>query len=311
MNYDYSLIYFPSADGKSTVAAHVFAPKSKPIKGIVQLAHGMVDHVQRYEELAAYLTERGYVFAGNDHLGHGLTASSDEDLGYFAESNSISYILKDMHTLNRRLRDTYGKKPVIMGHSMGSFISRLYVAKYPNSASGHIIHGTGGPMGIILPLGKALVRTLIFFKGDKHRSKFVKKLSFAGYNSKFPKSEGENAWLSSDTERVKNKGENIREGFTFTLGAYRDLFKMVGASNSGKWYSEYPKSMRTLVMSGDMDPVGNYGAGPSYVYKHLLVSGSENVSMKLYKNARHELFNEVCRYEVFADIVNWLEASAE
>ena len=311
MNYDYSLTYFPSTDGKSSVAAHIFAPKNQPIRGIVQLAHGMVDHVLRYEELASYLTSHGYVFAGNDHLGHGLTAASNDELGYFAQRDSISYLLRDMHTLNRRLRDTYGKKPTILGHSMGSFLSRLYVAKYPNSVSGHIIHGTGGPMGPILPLGKALVRILIALKGERHRSSFVKKLSFSGYNSKFPKSEGANAWLSSDIERVRNKGENAREGFTFTLAAYRDLFSMVGYSNCGKWYAEYPKSVRTLVMSGDMDPVGKYGAGPTHVYKHLLISGAERVSLKLYKNARHELFNEVCRGEVFSDIVSWLEASAE
>lgn len=312
MNYKYTFTSFPSADGKSTVAAHIYAPAFGPVKGIVQLAHGMVDHVQRYEALADYLTGRGYVFAGNDHLGHGSTAIADDDFGYFADEDSINVVLKDMHTMNRLLRGDYpGLKPVIMGHSMGSFLSRLYVVKYPNSICGHIIHGTGGPMGAILPLGKALVSFLILLRGARYRSKFVKNLSFMGYNSKFPKEEGENAWLTRDTETVKSKAADKRSGFTFTLAAYKDLYNMVGSSNSKRWFCDYPKSLRTVIMSGDMDPVGKYGDGPRYVYKHLLINGAADLSLKLYEGARHELFNETCRDEVFADIVSWMEAAAQ
>ena len=159
MNYEIKTVSFASGDGNSTVKAKIYVPKDKPIIGVVQLAHGMKDHVGRYEVLADYLTGEGYVFAGNDHLGHGETAASKENLGFFAPKDSINIILHDLHTMNRLLRKEFPDfKPVLMGHSMGSFLSRLYVNKYPHTVSGHIIHGTGGPMGIILPLGKEIGR---------------------------------------------------------------------------------------------------------------------------------------------------------
>ena len=307
MNYELQLESFPSGDGKSTVAARIYVPRDKEIKGVLQIAHGMKDHVERYEVLAEALTKEGYVVAGNDHIGHGRTAKDKSDLGFFAEKDSVDIILHDLHTMNKILRNKFPSfTPVILGHSMGSFLSRLYVNKYPHTVAGHIIHGTGGPMGIILPLGKALVNTVMLFKGKRGYSKLIANMAFMGYNSKFPKSEGECAWLTRDTERVNGSDRNEYTTFPFTVSAYRDLFQMVGLSNSKKWFDSYPKDIPTLVMSGDMDPVGNYGKGPSYVYKHLLMSGTSSVTLKLYEGARHELFNETCRNEVFSDITNWL-----
>lgn len=307
MNYELQLESFPSGDGKSTVAARIYVPKNEEIKGVLQIAHGMKDHVERYEILAEALTKEGYVVAGNDHIGHGRTAKDKKDLGFFAEEDSINIILHDLHSMNRLLRTRFPEfKPVLLGHSMGSFLSRLYVNKYPHTVSGHIIHGTGGPMGAILPLGKALVNTVMLFKGKRGYSKLIANMAFMGYNSKFPKSEGECAWLTRDVERVNGSDRNEYTTFPFSVSAYRDLFNMVGLSNSKKWFSAYPKELPTLVMSGNMDPVGNYGKGPSYVYKHLVMVGISDVTLRLYDGARHELFNETCREEVFSDITNWL-----
>lgn len=310
MNYELKNISFASTDGKSTVSAKIYVPKEKEIIGVVQLAHGMIDHVGRYEALAEYLTGEGYVFAGNDHLGHGKTAGTEESFGFFADKNGVDAVIGDLYSMNKILRETFPKfKPIIMGHSMGSFLSRLYVRKHPDTVSGHIIHGTGGPMGAILPLGKALVNAIMLFRGKKYRSVFVAKMSFMGYNSKFPKEEGAFAWLSRDVARVSGDDRNEYTTFIFTLSAYRDLFRMVGSSNSKKWFKEYPKDIPTFIMSGDMDPVGKYGKGPKYVYEHLLSSGVSNVQLKLYDGARHELFNETCRDEVFLDIKSWLSGA--
>jgi alpha-beta hydrolase superfamily lysophospholipase len=136
-------------------------------------------------------------------------------------------------------------------------------------------------------------------------------MAFAGYNSKFPKEEGKNAWLTSCSELIEGRDDDKYTSFRFTESGYRELFYMLGKCNSKKWFSEYPKNMKTLIMSGDMDPVGNYGKGPAYVYKKLLVEGCTDVSMKLYAGARHELFNEFCREEAFADIIAWLGGIGE
>ena len=306
-------ISFPSSDGKHTVHGEIYEPQGEKPRGILQISHGMIDYVGRYEVLAEYLCERGYILAGNDHLGHGHTAKScPEDYGFFADEGGVEYLLSDLNAMNGELKKLYPGLPIIlMGHSMGSFLSRLYAVKYPESISGHIIHGTGGPMGPILPLGKLMVKLNSALFGNRNRSKFIRSLAFSGYNSKFPKEDGHNAWLTRDVARVAVRDSDEFTSFYFTVSAFYDLFTAIGRSNSRNWFKSYPKEMRTLVMAGDMDPVGSYGKGPSCVFRKLTEAGCKRVDVKLYPGARHELFNETedCRLEAFADIVSWLDAT--
>lgn len=308
MNYNFSEITFPSKDGIHTVYAELYTPKLRSAKGIVQLAHGMIDYVGRYEKLADYLTGEGYIFAGHHHLGHGKTVSSAEDFGIFAEKDGVDFLIADMHTMNKYLRESFPTLPlIVMGHSMGSFIARLYAQAHPHSMRGVIIHGTGGP-NPLLPVGKALASLISKIKGPRHRSTLITRLAFGNYNSKFPKSDGINAWLTRDVEKVAGRADDKFTNFFFTVSGYSDLFDMIKKSNSQSWFSEYPKELPTLIVSGDMDPVGNYGKGPDYVYKHLLIAGCKKVDMKMYEGARHELFNETNSEEVFADLVSWIES---
>lgn len=307
MSYNYSEITFPSSDGKNKVFAEIYTPKTVSAKGVIQLSHGMVDYVTRYTELAQYLTANGYIFAGNHHLGHGKTAAGEEDFGYFAEKGGVDFLLRDLHSMNKQLRAMFPALPVIMlGHSMGSFLARLYAERYPHDIAGLIIHGTSGPNPLI-PFGKLAVALRRMSKGDRYRSSFITKMAFGSYNSHYPKSEGKLAWLTRDTQTVTGKYTDKYSSFKFTLSAYRDLFDMISRSNSSEWFSNYPKELPTLIVSGDDDPVGSYGKGPTYVYKKLLMARHSKVSLKLYKGARHELFNEINREEVFCDLVLWLD----
>ncbi len=311
MNYTVQYVKFPSANGHSECTGTLYVPKGE-VRGVVQLSHGMVDHVGRYTLLADALAAHGYVLAGNDHLGHGLTAKGSGDpYGYFADDNGRELVLGDLYTMNTLLRERFGMLPVLMGHSMGSFLSRLYTVRHPETVSGHIIHGTGGPMGAILPLGIGLVNLIILFRGASYRSQFVKNLAFSGYNSHFPKEEGGSAWLTRDLPLVADRDESEFTSFTFTVSAYRELFRMVGESNAKEWFAGYPKDLPTIVMSGSEDPVGNYGRGPQYVYDILKENGVSGVTLKLYDGARHELFNETCREQVFADMLEWLYGVAK
>lgn len=307
MNYNFSEITFPSKDGIHTIYAELYIPKARSVKGIVQLAHGMIDHVGRYKHLAEYLTGEGYILAGNNHLGHGKSAGKPEDFGHFADKGGVDLVLCDMHAMNKYLSDTFPEIPIVMmGHSMGSFLARLYVEKYPHTIKGAVIHGTSGP-NPLLPMGRVLTSVVRLIRGPRHRSGLVKNLAFGSYNKKFPKSEGRDAWLTREIKELDARKEDKYTAFTFTASAYLDLFKMIHDCNSDSWFSEYPKELPTLIMSGDMDPVGNYGKGPDYVYKHLMISGCKSVEMKMYGGARHELFNEINRDEVFLDLVRWLE----
>jgi alpha-beta hydrolase superfamily lysophospholipase len=188
---------------------------------------------------------------------------------------------------------------------MGSFLARLYTVVFPETVDGLIIHGTGGP-NPLAPVGKLIASVIKKLYGPRHKSKLITKMACGSYNKKFPKEEGRHAWLTRDLRRVAGRDTDIFQNFGFTVSAYIDLFDMLIKCNKKEWFSAYPKDMPTLVISGDMDPVGNYGKGPRYVYKQLMISGAENVTLKTYEGARHELFNETNADEVFEDILAWL-----
>ena len=309
-NYKLTEISFPSADEKHTIYGEIYEPLSGEVRGVVQLAHGMTDYVARYEWLASALTDAGYVFAGHCHLGHGKSAGREEDLGYFAKKNGISLLLSDMHRMNKLLRGAYPAKPIIvLGHSMGSFIARLYTAQHPHHMDACVILGTGGK-NPLQPLGVGLCSLLSLFLGDRHRSSLISAMSTGRYKKMFP-GEGTTAWLTRDPARVGTYKSDPYCSVTFTLSAYRDLFRMLGACNSKRWYKAYPKNMPTLLMSGDRDPVGNFGKGVNEVYRRMLLAGCSQVSLKLYEGARHELFNETNREEFAEDLCRFLESVAK
>ena len=308
MSYIKREIGFPSSDGKSTVKATVYAPENCAVRGVVQLSHGMIDYVGRYEGLAEFLTSHGFVFAGNEHLGHGRTAASADDLGYFCERDGYLRVLDDLKEMNSILHREYPDLPIVLfGHSMGSFLARLYVNRHAETVSAVVIHGTGGK-NPAAPLGKLLVSLLKLMFGDKHRSKFVTGIAFGSYNSHYDKAEGTNAWLTRDGATVANRDTDPYTSFIFTLGGYGDLFNMLSECNSGEWYAEYPTSLPTLIMSGDDDPVGDYGKGVREVHEGLCAAGVKNLTIKTYPGARHELFNETNRAEVFDDLLAWLNS---
>ena len=309
MNYNFTELTFASADGQSTVYAELYTPKSVTARGIVQLAHGMIDHPGRYKELADYLTSQGYIFAGHHHLGHGKTAKSPEELGFFAEKEGRELLVKDMHSFNRYLRDTFPTLPLaVLGHSMGSFITRKYIEAHPHSLRAAVILGTAGPNPLV-GMGIGVAGLLQKLYGSHHRSELVRSLAFGSYNSRFPKEEGEWAWLTRDLPAVADRSTDPYTSFSFTVSAYIELFKMIGEVNSKAWFKDYPKELPTLIVSGDTDPVGDYGRGPRKVYSELMLAGCSRVSLKLYEGARHELFNELDREVFFSDLVGWLNGA--
>lgn len=307
MNYNFNEYRFPSADGKNTIYAEIYTPKHVAPRGIVQLAHGMIDYTGRYTALASFLCDHGFIFAGNHHLGHGKSVADSNDFGFFAERDGYKYVIKDVHSMNKYLHKTHPDLPIILlGHSMGSFISRIYVAEYPSTVSGLIIHGTGGPNPLV-GVGKLLAKIITSFYGSHHRSELINNMAFGSYNKRYPKEEGHNAWLTRDLLKVADRDTNEFTSFKFTVSGYTDLFTFLANSNSKSWFKRYPTKMPTLIMSGDMDPVGNYGKGPAYVYKQLMINGASDVTLKMYEGARHELFKEINADEVFLDILTWLE----
>ena len=306
MNYIHRDITFPSADGKNTIHAELFIPSDDNINCVVQISHGMMDYIGRYALMADVLCANGIALAGNDHLGHGDSVSTPEDYGFFASKGGYDFVIDDVKRMNDLIRKEIPDVPVILlGHSMGSFIARLYALGYEDSIDGLIIHGTAGP-NPATGAGLLLVKLLRAIKGERHRSKFVCSMADGGYNKGFDSAEGSGAWLTRDPSMVADRIGNPKNDFIFTLAGYEDLFHFLGNCNDPDWFCQFPKKLPTLVVSGENDPVGGFGKGVRYVYENLKKYGAD-VTLKLYPDARHELFNETNRNEVFADLIKWIE----
>ncbi|MBR7112100.1 MAG: lysophospholipase [Clostridia bacterium] len=294
-----------SADGKTTVHAYLWIPTHCEPRAIVQLAHGMCEYVSRYDEWARRFAAEGIVFCGNDHLGHGHTAAAPEDLGHTAARGGADFLVEDLYTLTKTVKARFEGLPLFLyGHSMGSFVARLYLTRYGEDLTGALLSGTAGPeapTGIALTLAHGLARA----KGVRHRSKFITSLAFGAYNKRFGEEKDPNSWLT----RVKEVRERYQKDpfchFVFTLGGYDTLFSLLGAVSSKHWAENVPKHLPIFLFSGEMDPVGNYGRGIQKIYRRLTETGC-NVTQKLYPGGRHEMHNEENRDEVFADIMDFL-----
>lgn len=300
---------FKSVSGLADIHAASYMPENKDsIKAVIQIAHGMAEHLERYEAFADVLCENGFAVYINDHLGHGQSVSSKEELGYFGEKDGWKNFVEDCHKLLEIAKsENPGKPYIFFGHSMGSFVSRSFSFKYANELSGAVFCGTSGP-NPAAGIGSAVASLIGKVKGSHYRSKFIDGLAFGAYNKQF---EGRTAfdWLSRDNEQVDKYIADELCGFLFTAYGYRDMFSLLQSVSDKNWFENYSKQLPVLIVSGDKDPVGNYGKGVKQVYDGLKAAGKDNVTMHLYKDARHEILNEKAAFDaVCKDIISWAEA---
>lgn len=296
---------YPSADGRSTAHAYIWAPSDTEPRMILQMSHGMCEYIERYDSWARRFAEQGILFCGNDHIGHGRTAGNDTALGYTAPRGGADIMVEDLHTLTRLMRKRYPHTPIVLyGHSMGSFVARLYLTKYGEELAGALISGTAGP-GQPTGIARALAHTVAAFKGDGHRSKLLTSLAFGAYNKRFTEERDPASWLTRVSDVRAQYAVDPWCKFIFTAAGYDTLFSLLNAVSSKKWAQAVPKHLPILLFAGDKDPVGNYGRGVYAVWRRLVHAGC-NAELKLYEGGRHEMHNETNKDEVFADIINFL-----
>ncbi len=298
---------FLSTDKKTKIHALKWEPDQGEISGVLQISHGMIEHVERYEAFAKYLTEKGFVVVGNDHLGHGNSVISQDDWGYFAPKNGSDLVVKDLQKLRMHIQKKYPEVPYfILGHSMGSFLLRKYLAHYGAGLSGAVIMGTGTQPNIAVQTGKFLCSFLALFHGWHYRSELVDQLIFSSNNSKFQGKDG-GSWLTKDIEIAAAYQKDPRCTFKFTLNGFYNLFDTIYEINQKKNIYAIPKELPLLLVSGQDDPVGNYGTGVRKAYETYQEAGIQDISCKLYPSDRHEILNEIDREIVYDDIYRWLQ----
>ncbi|KYH34656.1 phospholipase YtpA [Clostridium tepidiprofundi DSM 19306] len=276
-------------------------------KAAIQIAHGASEHAKRYFEFAKTLTEEGFVVYANDHRGHGKTALNDEELGFFAEKNGWKIVVDDMHELTDIIKKENGDIPIfLLGHSMGSFLARSYIIEYGKGIDGVILSGTGYNTSFEIKLGLLISNREINKKGLKTKSMKLQKLTFGSLNNKFKSPRTDYDWLNRDEKEVDKYIEDKLCGGAFTTSSYRDLFNGISEICNLKNISKVPKTLPIYLFSGDKDPVGKNGKGVLKVYNLFKKAGIRDIEMKLYKDGRHEMLNELNKHEVYEDIINWI-----
>ncbi|APQ96567.1 alpha/beta hydrolase [Clostridium botulinum] len=283
--------------------------KEQDIKAIIQISHGMAETANRYEELASYLSEAGYIVYANDHRGHGKSALSLDQLGYLGEEDGFMSMVEDVHTLNTIIKEENKGLPVfLLGHSMGSFISQRYIQLYGQELNGVILVGTNGNQGPLINMGILVAKLEMRFKGRRHKSNLLNNLSFGGYNKKFEPNRTEFDWLTRDEKEVDKYIKNEYCGAIFPTSFYHDFLKGLKSIWKEENKNKIPINLPIFIIAGDKDPVGNFGKGILNLYNFYKSIGVVDVNYKLYKEGRHEILNEINKREVFQDVLNWIDS---
>ena len=298
--------HFNSSNGVDKCAYCIYTPQIEPYKGIIQISHGMCEYIERYEHFAEFFVNRGYIVCGNDHLGHGKSAATNDDLGYFAEKDGWSHLVNDLHRFTLIMKNKYKSLPYfLLGHSMGSFVARLYITRFPNELNGAIILGTGDDKALS-EIGVRATRSVATLKGERFRSTKLNTLIFGVYNDRIEDKQTVFDWLTHDREVVKKYMDDEKSNFIFTASGFVDLTTLLRRVSSDEWVKNVPNKLPILIASGTADPVGGYGKGVLNVYERLINAGC-NVDIKLYPGARHELINETMKEIVYDDLLIWIQ----
>ncbi len=298
---------FDSRDGVHKLWAVRYLPEGEP-KAIVQIVHGMAEYVERYEGFAEYLTERGFMVTGEDHLGHGRSVPEGETYGYFCPQDPATVVVRDVHRLKKMNQEKYPGIPCfILGHSMGSYILRNYLCRYGTGIQGAVVMGMGTENPAAVAFVKALSACMQLIYGEKHLSRTLDKLVMGKYDQRITNPRTESDWLTKDEEIVNRYRIDPLCGFPFTVNGYRTLFELVSRLNKKENLSRLPKDLPVLVTSGEEDPVGAYGAGVKKAYESMKEAGMRNVELKLYPGDRHEILNELDKAKVMEDVAVWIE----
>lgn len=298
--------YFNSSTGKNKIHARMCVPDTEP-RAIVQIIHGIAEYIDRYDEFMSFLADNGIIAVGTDHLGHGKSIESEEQTGFFAYENGWDYAVRDEEVLRLAMHENYPELPIIVfGHSMGSFMARTLLIRYPDAFNAAIISGTGNQSSALVNGGLFMGNLVTGLKGAHHYSKFLNNLAFGSYNKIYENPKTEYDWLSRDEANVQKYIDDPLCGFIPTCSLFRDMMTGVKFITNKKNLTAMNKDMPVYFMSGDMDPVGECGKGVQKAYNNFLEAGMKDVSIKLYPGGRHEMLNEINKDEVYYDILTWL-----
>lgn len=295
--------FYYGSKGAGTIHGCRWTPEQPPV-AVVQITHGIAEYVERYDDFARYLNRLGFLVVAEDHMGHGKSINGEGIQGYF--HGGWFTAVEDSYQLLQDTRKEFPNLPyVLFGHSMGSFMTRTILEKYPDSGiSAAVICGTGWKPKAMLNTGIGVCQMVCKQQGEKKPSKILEKLVFSNYNKKVEHSRTSYDWLTRDSGIVDRYLADPFCGFTPTGGLMREL--LTGIRYEQENLSAMKKDLPVLFIAGGDDPVGNYGKGVLRSAEAFRKAGMLDVSCKIYPLGRHEILNEIKREEVYQDISSWL-----
>ena len=300
---------FLSTDGSTALHGVLWEPTEVSPVAVLQIAHGVAEYIDRYDDFARFMNSHGVVVVGHDHLGHGRSVTVNGTPVYFGDGATWKTVTDDLYVLHTRMKEQYPSLPhVLMGHSMGSFLARSYLIRYPGTVKAAILMGTGWQGSIVLSAGLALCNA-IASKGADKTSPLITKLAFGSYNKKIKTPRTPSDWLSVDEENVDAYIADPLCGGEMTVGLFREMLRGIRFNQKFSSLDKMNGETPVLLISGNSDPVGDMGAGINQTYTEFKRSGVADCTVKLYSGLRHEILNEKAhRAEVYGDIWNWMEA---
>jgi len=297
----------PAPDGMA-IFVRGFLPEPAP-RAVVQIAHGMAEHGARYARLAAALAKHGIGTYAADHRGHGHSVVSPDDLGHFADRDGWRKVLDDQRMLLDEIKSRHPRTPLfLMGHSMGSFITRCMLPTVARELSGFIISGTGHQPLPLVQLARVVATAERARLGKRGKSALLRMLTFDAYNKQVENPRTDSDWLSRDPREVDAYLSDPLCGFMCTTQLYRDMFGGMLTAFGPEALHAVPKTLPVYIMAGECDGVNQRLAGIRRLHLALEAEGIKELTLRVYPGARHELLNETNRDEVTRDLIGWLEA---
>ncbi|MBO4676245.1 MAG: lysophospholipase [Oscillospiraceae bacterium] len=290
-----------------TLTCREYRPEGDPV-GILQVIHGLGEHQGRYVSFARFLAENGFAVYTSDLPGHGPAAAETGSLGRFPRGGWLQ-AAEGQHALLERAKELWPGKPVFLfGHSMGSFLARSCLILWPGGLQGCILCGTGHLARPLVAAGSAAAEVTAKLRGEDNVSEFLRKMAFGSYNQRIPEAASPNAWICRDEAVVAAYDADPLCGLTPSSGLIREMMRGIRLITDPAKQKRMDPELPVLFISGEEDPVGEYGAGVRRALESFRKAGMKRAELRLYPGDRHELINELDRDAVWGDILAWLKA---
>lgn len=306
---------FPSADGSTAIHACLWrtavegdvqaAPRPR---ALIQIVHGMQEHIGRYDGFARFLVSQGFAVCAEDHIGHGGSAASAADLGHMG-ADAKEHLVADVQALRTLALAKVGEDTpyVVFGHSMGSFIARAFLARHGRGVRAAVICGTGNMPVAVSRMGNLLARAVATVRGRDFRSPFLESIVIGGFGRAIPGAQTPLDWLSTDPAVVRAFQDDPLAGAPFSAAAYAALTDLTAETSSPKSIRRIPKDLPVLFVAGAEDPVGGRGRAVRKAARLFERVGIKDVTCIVYEGMRHEILNEPEHMQVYRDVVFWIE----